>query len=112
VSTGGEYNTYNACAADCIAVTPTPRYECNLSTYTCDVSSTGQYTSYTECFHGCQKPVNKYSCNQSTGQCVPNTSGQYTDLATCNNACAIKTISVDLNANPSTIDRGQSSVLS
>ena len=112
VSSTGAYNSYTACASECQAETPTPRYECNLATYTCNVSTTGQYTSYTECFYGCQKPVNRYACNQTTGQCVLTANGAYTDLATCNNACAIKTVTVDLNANPTIIDRGQTSILS
>jgi hypothetical protein len=89
-----------------------PRYECSLATYTCNISTTGQYTSYTECFYGCQKPVNRYACNQTTGQCALTANGAYTDLATCNNACAIKTVTVDLNASPTIIDRGQTSILS
>jgi hypothetical protein len=88
-----------------------PRYECNLSTYACHVSSIGQYASYTECFYACQKPVIKYSCNQSTGQCIQDSNGLYTDLTTCTNACAKKNITVDLIANPTIIDKGQTSVL-
>lgn len=111
VSSLGEYNSYSACAAECIAETPLPRYDCNQSTYQCNASSLGQYASYTECFYACQKPVTKYSCNQTTGQCVQDSNGLYTDLATCNNACAKKNITVDLSANPTIIDRGQTSVL-
>ena len=88
-----------------------PRYECNLSTYACLVSTIGQYSSYTECFYACQKPIIKYSCNQSTGQCLQDTNGLYLDLTTCNNACAKKNITVDLTANPTIVDRGQTSVL-
>ncbi len=107
----GEYSTNSACAASCVAVTPPPvtRYECNSSTYSCNVSNNGPYTSYTECFYDCQAP--KYSCNKSTNQCYVDSNGNFTSLVDCNESCAKKPITVKITANPSIIDRGQSSTL-
>jgi len=110
VSNGGEYNSYQACASECVDTTP--RYVCNLETYTCEVAANGGYTSYTECYHNCQAPAEKYSCNESTGQCYVDANGTYTNINTCKNNCNVEEISVDLTANPTNINRGQSSLLS
>ncbi|MDD3808117.1 MAG: hypothetical protein PHG49_00865 [Candidatus Pacebacteria bacterium] len=110
MSNGGEYNSYQACASECVDTTP--RYVCNLETYTCEVAANGGYTSYTECYHNCQAPAEKYSCNESTGQCYVDANGTYTNINTCKNNCNVKSISVDLTANPTNINRGQSSLLS
>ncbi len=82
----GQYSSYSDCIANCKAPTPT-RYACNTNTWQCYQTSSGPYTSLSNCQANCQPPITRYSCNTNTWQCYQTPSGQYTSLSSCESCC-------------------------
>ncbi len=109
----GSYSTLAACQAVCDPVIPTTKYSCNQLTYQCVTDTNGAYTDLNTCQNNCKTPTTRYSCNSSTWQCIPDSNGAYTDLNICQSSCrqTINPPTVIINANPSVIDRGQTSIL-
>ena len=91
------------------------RYSCvNAVAGQCSPDANGAYASEADCKSVCKPALPpKYSCNQLTYQCITDTNGGYTDPGTCQSFCQRPNLAptVVINANPSTIDRGQTSVL-
>ena len=107
----GQYSSLTSCLDVCAP----QRYSCtNAVTSQCSLDPNGAYASEADCKLVCKPaPAPKYSCNQLTYQCITDTNGGYTDPGTCQSFCQRPNLTptVVINSNPSTIDRGQTSVL-
>ncbi|HRV32386.1 MAG TPA: hypothetical protein P5241_02410, partial [Candidatus Paceibacterota bacterium] len=73
----------------------------------------GAYSTLAECQSHCQAPTPQYGyvCNTATYQCTYIQNGAYSTLAECQSHCQAPAPTVTISANPSTIDYGQTSIL-
>jgi hypothetical protein len=67
---------------------PEQKYSCNTSTYTCSQSSSGLYSSLSDCQTNCvMPPTPRYSCDSLSGTCSQSTLGLYSTLSDCQSSC-------------------------
>jgi len=81
------------------------KYSCNTSTWRCDDSPSGSYSSYSSCQAACKPSsstptttttLTRYACNQENGTCYSNPNGPYSSIASCENNCFRKPCTIDI----------------
>jgi len=71
----------------CCKPTTSAKYACNTNTWQCYQSSTGPYSSLTECQTNCHPSPVRYACNTNTWQCYQSSTGPYSSLTECQTNC-------------------------